>query len=588
MQTATNDDTTLPFEKLLQESEQRYKKMAELAELRRAELEETRAFLKSILNSTKYGIAAYKPIRDVDKNIVDFRISFSNSEVPANFDLRPEEVVGKTCREVYPGIFDNGVFEKMVRCMETNRPQQYEVMVDLGPREIWLTASVDKFQDAVTVTSKNITEEKNAALHLQAMNRLLANKNKELEQQILSEFSESFATYRSGNEFFDSLILELARKTQMEFVIVGELIRDENGASINCFSYAESGKISECFNYPIAGSPSEITIKGKMHSHLSGLCNAFPTDSWVVDNKIESYVGYPLTNSKGECIGVLSVLDTKPIKDSGYISWLLKIAAKRCELELERIKNEKELEEKNTELERNNKELKSFNYIASHDLQEPLRKIQLFYSRIIEKDKDNISAASREHFESINKAADRMQNLIQALLTYSTVDYSNMHFEKVDLNKLMSEVIGDLSDMIEMKNATVSFDGLPKVRVAPLQFQQLLLNLISNGIKYSKKGVAPEINIFCELVADEHTKGKKFWKITVADNGIGFEQQYEDKIFELFQRLHGKSEFVGTGIGLAICKRIIQNHEGFIKVESQPGHGSQFHIYLPLRYSASL
>lgn len=241
---------------------------------------------------------------------------------------------------------------------------------------------------------------------------------------------------------------------------------------------------------------------------------------------------------------------------------------------------------KNAELEQMNAELTSFTYIASHDLQEPLRKIRTFSNLITEKDSTSFSETTKEYFNRITAAVTRMQNLIEALLSYSRTNTLETQFERVDLNKLVEDVKNDLYEMIKEKNAAIESCNLPSLKVIPLQFHQLFLNIISNAIKYSKENVSPCIKIAAELVNGSSIIGGneryKYWKISFTDNGIGFEQEYEHKIFELFQRLHGKSQYPGTGIGLAICKKIVLNHNGIIKAAGKPAVGSVFTVYLPI------
>jgi signal transduction histidine kinase len=174
-----------------------------------------------------------------------------------------------------------------------------------------------------------------------------------------------------------------------------------------------------------------------------------------------------------------------------------------------------------------------------------------------------------------------MQRLIEALLSYSTADFKGKIFEKTDLNLILDEVKSDLEELITAKGAVIESERLPLVSVIPFQFRQLLANLISNGIKYSRSGVTPHIQVSAHTAEDG--KGRRFGEISVADNGIGFDERYQHKIFELFQRLHGKHEFVGTGIGLAICKKIVENHKGTIRAASTPGEGSVFTVSLPLK-----
>lgn len=255
-------------------------------------------------------------------------------------------------------------------------------------------------------------------------------------------------------------------------------------------------------------------------------------------------------------------------------------------LEVKVDERTKELRDKNVSLENMNDELLSFNYVASHDLQEPLRKIQAFSNRILESG-EPMSEKTTDHFNRITAAASRMQNLLEALISYSRASNADIDFVQTDLNKLLDEVKTDIHEIIEEKYVTIINDGLPEIKVIPIQIHQLFQNIISNAIKYAKADVSPVIKIKSEIVKAENIRKpvnlhyQKYWKITFEDNGIGFEKTYEDKIFELFQRLHGKTEFEGTGIGLAICRKITQNHNGYITAEGYPGKGATFFVYFP-------
>jgi len=356
------------------------------------------SFLDSILNSARFGIASYEPIRNNDGKITDFLITYTNWEVPANFGLTPEDVIGKTCSEVYPGIFKNGVFEKMVAAMESGRPDAYEIEVMRNGESLWLSAAIEVVNGSVNMTSKNITSEKQAALHLENMNKMLARKNEELA---------------------------------------------------------------------------------------------------------------------------------------------------------------------------------SFAFIASHDLQEPLRKIMMFISRILEKEKD-FSPQSQMYFSNITTAAQRMQNLISDLLTYSKLDADPLSKEKVDFEEMLAEATAELDD----HESVVIADKLPVINAIPSQINQLLTNIIGNSVKYRKPEIDLKITVTSDVV--EHNR-KKYYKVSIADNGIGFDPQYKEKIFEVFQRLHGKQEYSGTGVGLSICKKIMENHNGFIEADGTPGEGAIFSMYFPVK-----
>lgn len=248
-----------------------------------------------------------------------------------------------------------------------------------------------------------------------------------------------------------------------------------------------------------------------------------------------------------------------------------------------------QLEQKNRELERSNSELSSFSYVASHDLQEPLRKIQAFGNLIQQRDVASLSDTSKDYFDRMVKAAIRMQNLIDSLLEFSRTTTARKNFENTDLNVLLDEVRKELGHRIEEKKAVIETAHLPTLTIIPFQFRQLLSNLISNSLKYAREGVTPVIEIKADYIKarDLNAKGalpgKDYFQFSVADNGIGFEQEYAEKIFELFQRLHGRNEYTGSGIGLAICKKIVENHHGFMRAESLPEQGATFYFYIPVK-----
>ncbi|MBG6061130.1 signal transduction histidine kinase [Flavobacterium sp. CG_9.1] len=244
------------------------------------------------------------------------------------------------------------------------------------------------------------------------------------------------------------------------------------------------------------------------------------------------------------------------------------------------------VEERNRELESSNKELTAFNYIASHDLQEPLRKIEIFMSRLVSKDYANLSPAGQQYVASIQSSANRMRVLIKDLLHFSRINKAEKIFEEADLNYLLETAKHELAPTIEEKKALIESNELPTLNVIPFQIQQLFINLISNSLKYSKENSSPTIKINCEMI-DAHEaeilpdNNIKYYKITFKDNGIGFEQEYAAKIFILFNRLHNKNEYQGTGIGLAICQKIVENHKGFIVAKGELNVGSTFTVYLP-------
>lgn len=238
------------------------------------------------------------------------------------------------------------------------------------------------------------------------------------------------------------------------------------------------------------------------------------------------------------------------------------------------------------ELERQNSELEQFAYVASHDLQEPLRKIRTF-SGLIQSNYHNETLVKR-YFEKLERSARRMSELVKSLLNYSrlTKDKNPVQVSKVDLNILLEDIKLDFELLIEEKNAVIEYERLPVVIGDPSQLGQLFSNLLSNSLKFTKTD--PVIRISSDSVTKNQIQDApsslpegNYHKIIFSDNGIGFDQQYANLIFSLFQRLHGKLEYEGTGIGLALCKKIIENHHGYIAAESELGKGTAFFIYLP-------
>lgn len=272
----------------------------------------------------------------------------------------------------------------------------------------------------------------------------------------------------------------------------------------------------------------------------------------------------------------------------------LKAINKSLENEIkERIASEEKVKDLNQQLLQNidrleaaNKELDRFAFMTSHDLQEPLRKIITFSDRLAAKYKDLLEGDGLMYIERVQNAANRMQVLIQDILTLSKISADKNSFVETDMNSLVREVLTDMDDAIKEKRARVLLEKLPSLFVNPGLIRPLFYNLISNSLKYSKKNVPPLIRISSEISFGRNgttKEGKhKYCRISVTDNGIGFDQKHSEQIFSMFKRLHGNSEFEGTGIGLAICKKIAEQHNGFISARSKVNEGSTFILSLPM------
>lgn len=242
------------------------------------------------------------------------------------------------------------------------------------------------------------------------------------------------------------------------------------------------------------------------------------------------------------------------------------------------------------ELKRSNSNLEEFAFAASHDLKEPIRKIHFFAERIKNLVSEKLNADELKMFGRLESATLRMSGLVDDLLAFSQVSLKPFEKEQVDLGNILSQILEDLDLEILEKKASIRLDKLPVIRGYHHQLQQLFQNLITNAIKYRKIGVDPEIVVSCKKTGIKNTgfpvipdeKNRQYYEISVRDNGIGFDQKDADRIFNVFQRLHGNTEYKGTGIGLAIARKVAQNHNGYIYAKSKLGEGSTFMVYLPV------
>lgn len=258
------------------------------------------------------------------------------------------------------------------------------------------------------------------------------------------------------------------------------------------------------------------------------------------------------------------------------------------ELEKRVEERTKELKEANEQLERSNAELEQFAYITSHDLQEPLRKIRTFASRM----EDELAGSGNEtvlkHLQKVMASSERMSILIRDLLNYSRLTKEERKFEEVDLNEVLRDVLSDFEVLIAQKKAVVNAEKLPLIKGIPLQINQLFFNLIGNSLKFSRPGVPPVVAITTRNLARENASKlglpeREFIQLTFSDNGIGFKPDYREQIFEIFQRLNSRDQYAGTGIGLALSKRVVENHDGVIVADAEDGKGAVFTVYLPVR-----
>lgn len=486
-----------------------------------------------------------------------------NKRCEEKLHVKREDILGKNIEDVFPMVSNTAFLKSVHKALNGKTVRSRYPSGIIGVRrylEIYYAPIIikNKSISGVLIIVHDLTE--------------ISEKNRELNR-LLKTLEEKNVHIRENEERYHRLIEDIE-----DYAIFG---LNQNGVIVSWNKGAEKIKgysANEVIGNHFSMFFTETDLKKNMPHRLLQMAKKkgkVSIEGWRVKKNGSMFWGSmtltALKDADNNVTGFSKI--TRDITQRKIANDKLRLSAK-------------ELEEKNVELEKINKELESFSYVASHDLQEPLRKIQAFSNLIMEREKKNFSETTLNYFNKMNMAAARMQQLINDLLEFSRLSTS-VEFKEVDLNVLLAEVISNLKISIDEAGAVIKTSKLPKTAVIPFQFKQMLQNLISNSIKYRMEGRRPLIKISHRFVKGESLKEFgviktiRYLKISITDNGIGFDQKYASRIFELFQRLHGKDEYKGTGIGLAICKKIVQNHNGFINAFGVLGEGSTFELYIP-------
>ncbi|CAH8283190.1 PAS domain S-box-containing protein [Mariniflexile fucanivorans] len=506
---------------------------------------DNRALLTNIFKSISHIVMHFKSIRNKDGKIVDFEVLFVNDKIsPLTGDI-PDDIKNKKISEVFPSTFNSGVFEHMVNAIENDKAVEYEVPYNNKNGSVqWFKATAIKLGDGVTITTRDVTGDKEKANQLVNLNEVLI-----IQNSILTG-AERIAKIGNFIWYLDTGISEISDNF---YQMLGYQPKEFEPSFEKYREFIHPEDLNE---YDKIGKKALTELQVSEHTYRiltkQGTIRHFKTNGQFINK-----------NDKLVMIGVVQDVT-------------------------ETIEAEAMLLKSNLELKSRNDELESFNRVASHDLQEPLRKIQLFALRIQDTEAENFTEKSKDYFGKVIKAVNRMQSLIENLLAYSKINITKKDFEKVDLNHVLAKVKEDLTTNISNSSTEIISDNLPKIMGVTFQMEQLFTNLISNAIKYKRTDETPRIQIqyikvsATELPDSVQKEHKQYHKITFIDNGIGFKQQYAEKIFEVFQRLHQKTEYSGTGIGLAICKKIVENHNGYIVAQGTENVSAQFIVYLPV------
>jgi len=493
--------------------------------------DDAQALLTSVLNNFTDGIIALEPVRNENGRVVDFEWLMASPPAADIFGHAEHELVGTRFTQTNPHARETGLFEAYVQVLESGEPYHNEIYH--GNAERWFTLTAIPFGDGVTVTFHDVTA------------------RKEVEQAL----RRSEQRYRFLAENATDLIARL---------------HPDDG-----YTY-----VSPASRSLLGRAPSELLGQGiDEHVHPDDLMRVRASYGRVLDTGEPGRIAYRWQHTDGHYVWVETVVrGVDPSEDGSDDAGAL-IAVTRDVAE--RIEAEAALRRINRQLKQRNQALQDFAYVASHDLQEPLRKVRAFASLLEDEYADAVDDMGRHYMDRVRDAAERMSGLITDLLEFARVTTKDNPFEDVDLGEVLQDVLADLEIAIDETNATLDVGELPVIEADRTQMRQLFQNLVSNALKFAGDDEPPVVRVSAERIeADDATER---CRIQVEDNGIGFDEKYLDRIFTPFKRLHGRSAYEGTGMGLAICRRIIDRHDGELAASSTEGEGSTFTVTLPLR-----
>jgi signal transduction histidine kinase len=498
------------------------------------------SFVQSMLDASMHGIALLEPVRDEQQQIIDFQVVSANASILPHIGIEASDATGRLISDIFPEYKNTGFFQLYLIAFESRQLQRKELYYEDSRIQGWFDLGVAPHEDMLVITFVNITETKQ---YQQAIQRYAA------QLYTIIDTSQSgiflFSPVKDAKGEVIDFRFTIANKTfagyvgQQPQMLVGEL-------GSKWFPAYRTNGLFQLYK----------------ETYETGKVNRF--DFHYNDDNIDVW---------------LDILSTR-FDNEVLVTFTDYTGVKKLQLQLEASVSE---------LKRSNAYLEEFAYAASHDLQEPLRKIQFYSDRVKSQIRQNQLGDSISILERMDQAANRMRVLIEDLLSYSQLSSEEVLFKEVNLNAVLKELVADLETSIKEKSARCYIGDLPVVTGNKRQLQQLFQNLFTNALKYSRAGINPEIIVTARLIKGKDigevlptgNEQRSFHLIEVKDNGLGFEQQYARKIFHIFQRLHGRSEYPGTGVGLAIVQKVVENHKGFVFAEGRPGEGASFQVCLP-------
>ncbi len=493
---------------------------------------ESSELLNIFLENTEEGVLLYRAVRDSSQAIVDFSFEHFNEQALHFVQREAKDMQGKTMLQVFPGTREAGLFDAYCTVVNQQKPFRTEQFYDRDGLHHWFKIVASATHDRLLVTFRDISEYKNAIL--------------EKEQ----------------NEALYTALVNTLPGIDIALIDDHQCFTIAKGAPLKAFGHTTAVSAGARLFQDIPHDVSE-RFSQWWRQHWSGK----PTRVEVTYDQQQYQLNLlPLATAQ---------------KDGGVLLVAIDVSIYGA--------TDTELRNQLYELESTKESLEQFAYVASHDLQEPLRKIRAFGDRLSAKYSNQLEGSGQDYIARMQNAAERMQQLIDDLLQYSRVGRTRGELQAVDLNELMEEVIETLDESIAQTQAEIIYEGLPVIEGEKWQLRQLFQNLLSNAIKF-RKADQPPVVIIRAATASPDQLGRlreetlpitPHFAVTVADNGIGFDEKYLDRIFAIFQRLHGRNAYKGTGIGLAICQKIVESFHGIIYAEAVPDQGATFCIVLP-------
>jgi len=539
----------------------------DISDLKQVETEkqQTQRLYEDIFSSATEGFV----IRDLTGITIE-----ANSAMYNMYGYSKEEYLKLNLRQLAPKGFEEDIVkrEQIISNSKTYFTEAKRIRKDGSIFDVEIHASLISYQGEPHVFSivHDITERKKT-------------------ENVIKNIAEGVST-ATGEEFFKQLVLQIAKLFHAQYVFIS-LLNDDNTKDLNTYVLCIGGEIADNITYEHKNTPCGAILNDKTCAYPTNVQSLFPLDKLLVDMNADSYVGTPLFNTNGKPIGVIVIIDTKPMENIEYTKEIMQIFAARTAAELERAKALNELQtyqeglelkvqHRTKELEAVNLELESFSYSVSHDLRSPLRAIDGFSKALIDEYGDKFDADGHDLLSRVRKNTVRMGKLIDGLLNLSRLGRAKLNIESLKLGKIADEIMANFREnepdrQVEFKNSvndTVTGDAD--------QLRIVIDNLLGNAWKYSSKKEITKIEF-----GRKRIKGKTTYYIT--DNGAGFDMQYADKLFGAFQRLHGR-EYEGSGIGLATVQRIIHRHHGSIWADAEIGKGATFFFTLGNTHEPSI